>query len=71
METIVSAPDIVDGMKKVKTVPIHARLTEADLAAVDRAAAEQKPFPVSRSTMLAIIVREWAERRESPKRKGK
>lgn len=68
VETIVSDSDIVDGMKKVKTVPIHARLSESDVAALDKAASEQ-PIPVSRSMMVALIVREWLQRQQSPKKK--
>jgi hypothetical protein len=54
--------------KSEKTVPIHARLTESDVAEIERAAKEQ-PIPVSRSYMLAIIVRQWADKRRSPKKR--
>jgi hypothetical protein len=70
METTVSDSDTLPGMaKKEKTVPIHARLPESDVAAVDKAAGEQKPFAVSRSLMIATIIREWASRRRSPKKR--
>jgi len=68
METIVSGSDILDGMKKKKTVPIRARLPESDVAELDKAASEQ-PIPVSRSMMVALIVREWIQSRQSPKKK--
>lgn len=54
--------------KTEKTVPVHARLSESDVAEVDKAANEQ-PIPVSRSYMLAIIVRQWADKRRSPKKR--
>jgi hypothetical protein len=54
--------------KSEKTVPIHARLSESDVAEIDKAASEQ-PIPVSRSYMVALIVREWRDKRRSPKRK--
>jgi hypothetical protein len=62
METTVSDSDTLPGMaKKEKTVPIHARLPDSDVAEVDKAAGEQKkPFAVSRSLMIATIIREWA-----------
>jgi hypothetical protein len=68
METNVSDTDTVDGMKKVKTVPIHARLSESDVAALDKAAGEQ-PIPVSRSMMVALVVREWVLRQQSSKKR--
>jgi metal-responsive CopG/Arc/MetJ family transcriptional regulator len=52
--------------KSFRTVPIHARLPEPDVAEVDKAATEEL---VSRSTMIARIVREWVRRRLPPKRK--
>ncbi len=61
-----SEVDTLDGMKKIKTVTIHARLPESDVAEVDKAAGEELS---SRSNMLARIVREWARRRLSTKRK--
>lgn len=50
---------MLDGMgkKPVKTVPIHARLPVPDVAEVDAAAAE---LMVSRSLMVALIVRQWS-----------
>ena len=53
--------------KPVKTVPIHARLPEPDVAELDKAAAQQ-PIPVSRSMMIALIVREWAVKRLGQKK---
>lgn len=59
----------IDGMKKKeKSVPIHARLAESDVAAVDKCAEEQ-PIPVSRSHMIALIVREWVVKRLHGKKK--
>jgi hypothetical protein len=55
------------GKSKQKTVPIHARLAESDVAEIDKAAGEQ-PIPVSRSMMVAIIVREWVNRRQKPRK---
>jgi hypothetical protein len=52
--------------KQVKTVPVHARIPESDVAEVDKAADEEL---VSRSNMLARIVREWVKRRLSPKKR--
>jgi hypothetical protein len=43
---------------KPKTVSIHARLVESDVAEVDEAASDQ-PIPVSRSMMIALIIRDW------------
>jgi hypothetical protein len=54
--------------KKMKTVPIHARLPESDVTELEKAASEQ-PIPVSRSMMIALVVREWVQRRQSPKKK--
>lgn len=68
METNVSDSANLVGMSKkpMRTVPVHARIPESDVAVVDKAADEEL---VSRSTMIARIVREWAKRRQSPKRK--
>lgn len=57
-----------DMAKKEKTVAIHARLSESDVAEVDKAA-ERQPIPVSRSHMIALIVRDWINRRRSPKKR--
>jgi hypothetical protein len=64
----VSDFDTVDSMaKKLKTVPIHARLPESDVAELDKVA-ELQPIPVTRSHMVALIVREWLNKwRRSPK----
>lgn len=59
--------DILDGMaKKIRTVPVHARIPESDVAKVDEAAADEL---TSRSTMIARIVREWAKRLKPKPRK--
>jgi metal-responsive CopG/Arc/MetJ family transcriptional regulator len=48
-------------------VTIHARIPESDVAVVDKAADEEL---ISRSSMMARIVREWVKQRQkSPKRK--
>lgn len=67
-ETIVSDAVILDGMsKKVRTVAVHARIPASDVAEVDKAADEEL---VSRSNMIARIVREWAKvRQRSPKKR--
>lgn len=58
--------DTIAGMaKKFKTVPVHARIPESDVAEVDKAAEEEL---ASRSTMIARIVREWVKRRLSLKK---
>lgn len=68
METNVSVSDNLSGMAKTeKTVPIYARLTETDVAAVDKAAAKQ-PIAVSRSHMIALIVREWVSKQRPPRK---
>jgi hypothetical protein len=54
--------------KKEKTVLIHARIPEADAAEVQRAAEEQ-PIAASFSRMVALIIRDWANRRRSQKKK--
>lgn len=66
METTVSGSVILSGMgsKKIKTVPIHARIPESDVAAVDKAADDEL---ISRSMMVARIVREWVKRKQSHK----
>jgi hypothetical protein len=70
METPVSDSDTLSGMaKKEKTTPVHARIPDSDVAEVDKAAEQRKPFAVSRSLMIATIVREWADKRRSPKKK--
>jgi L-aminopeptidase/D-esterase-like protein len=70
VETNVSDLDNLSGMaKKQTTVPVYARLPESDVAEVDKAAEQQKPFAVSRSLMIATIVREWADKRRSPKKR--
>ncbi len=70
VETTVSDSVTVGDVAKkpVKTVPIHARLPEPDVAELDKAAAQQ-PIPVSRSMMVALIVRAWAEKRLGQKKK--
>jgi hypothetical protein len=65
----VSDTDTMAGMSKVKTVPIQVRVTESDVAALDKAAQGWKPLPVTRSLLVAMIVREWVEKRQSPKKK--
>lgn len=61
--------DTLAGMKKSeKTVPIYARIPESDVAELDKAASEQ-PIAVSRSMMIALIVREWASKRRPPKKR--
>ena len=56
---------IADVAKKlVKTVPIHARVPESDVALVDKAAAAEL---TSRSLMVARIIREWAKRMKPKK----
>ena len=52
--------------KKFKTVPVYARIPEPDVAELDRAADEEL---VSRSTMIARVVREWVRRRLPPKKR--
>jgi hypothetical protein len=56
------------GKNKIKTVPIHARIAASDVAEIDKAADEQ-PISVSRSMMVALIVRDWAKRRQLKPRK--
>lgn len=61
----------LDGMsrKPIRTVTVHARIPEPDVHEIDKAADEEL---ISRSNMLARIVREWAKQRErSPKPKAK
>jgi hypothetical protein len=68
-ETIVSDPVILDAMsrKHIRTVTIHARIPESDVAAIDKAADEEL---ISRSSMMARIVREWVKQRQkSPKKR--
>lgn len=68
MKTIVSDSIILGGMKnKAKTVPIYARLLESDVSEVDKAANEQ-PIPVSRSMMIALIIRDWIKRKMHSKK---
>lgn len=64
-ETNVSDSDILVVMAKkpIKTVTIHARIPDSDVAEIDRAAEEEL---VSRSNMVARIVREWAKQRQRP-----
>ena len=66
METNVSNAGIVDAMSKkpVKTVPVYARVPAPDVALIDAAA---KTAYVSRSMMVARIVRDWAARHERRK----
>jgi len=54
--------------KKETTVPIYARLPKSDVDELDKAA-EQQSIPVSRSMMVALIVREWVQNRRSPKKR--
>ncbi len=71
METIVSDSATLPGMAKrktEKTVPIHARIAESDVAEIDRVASTH-PIPLTRSHMIALIVREWVNRHRSPKKK--
>jgi uncharacterized protein (DUF1778 family) len=66
VETNVSNAGIVDAMsgKPVKTVPIYARVPAPDVALIDKAA---KASYISRSQMVARIVREWAVKQERRK----
>jgi metal-responsive CopG/Arc/MetJ family transcriptional regulator len=69
LETPVLDSDTINGMsKRVRTVAVHARIAEEDVAEIDKAADEEL---TSRSNMLARIVREWAKRRASPKKRDK
>ncbi len=66
-ETTVSDSINLDGMaKKFRTVTVHARLPESDVAKVDEAAAEELS---TRSQMIARIVREWVKRLKPKPRK--
>ena len=47
--------------KQVTTVAVHARIPESDVAVVDSAADEEL---ISRSNMIARIVREWVKRQK-------
>lgn len=53
---------IIDGMskKKTRTVPVHARIAESDVAEVDKAADQNG---VTRSLMISLIVRQWVNGR--------
>jgi hypothetical protein len=51
-----------------KTVAVHSRIPASDAAEISKAAHEQ-PVSVTVSRMLAFIVREWADKRRSPKKK--
>lgn len=60
---------ILDAMsrKNIRTVPVHARIPESDVAELDKAAEVEL---ISRSNMIARIVREWAKQRQrSPKKR--
>lgn len=59
---------LADMSKKEKTVLVHARILESDVAELDKAASEQ-PIRVSRSMQIALAIRDWASRRRSPKKK--
>jgi hypothetical protein len=48
--------------QKEQSTTIHAKIATSDLEKVDEAADLQKPFAISRSRMIAIIVREWVNR---------
>jgi hypothetical protein len=50
-------------MNSEPTSQAFLRLTGAEKSAIDRAAKSQ-PIPVSRSAMLASIVREWIKQNE-------
>jgi metal-responsive CopG/Arc/MetJ family transcriptional regulator len=64
-----SDPVIIDSMsKRIRTVPVHARLPEQDIREVDKAADEEL---TSRSNMIARIVRQWALQRRVPPKKQK
>lgn len=68
LETNVSDLATLDAVSKKppKTVPVHARIPEPDVAEIDKGADEEL---VSRSNMIARIVREWVKKRLSSKRK--
>lgn len=70
MATTVLDSDTFAGMakKKEKTVSIHARVVESDAAEIKKSA-DNQPIPVSTSYMVAMIIREWANRQRSPKKK--
>ena len=70
METNVSDCDTLPDMaKKEKSVAIHARVPQSDVDVLDKVAGEQM-VPVTRSMLVATIIREWVEnRRQSPKKK--
>lgn len=48
---------------KAPAVNIYARVSAEDIATVDHAAETHKPLPVSRSMMIAMIIREWGDRK--------
>ena len=68
-DTFVAAADTIAVMTKANLVPIHARVDEEDLKLVDAAADDGM---VTRSQMIAMILREWAKPRRpvEPKAKG-
>jgi hypothetical protein len=71
MDTNVTNPDTMPVMADNTTVPIYARVSKADLKIVDKAAKDNKPFEVSRSLMIATIIREWADARRRSEGKSK
>lgn len=52
--------------KPIRTVPIHVRLHESDVAEIDRIADDEL---MTRSQLVARIVREWIKKRLPPKRR--
>ena len=59
---------ILDAVSKkpIRTVTVHARIPEPDVAELDKAAEEEIS---TRSNMIARIVREWAKQRRRPPKK--
>lgn len=68
LETQMICSGTIAGMVKenVRTVPVHARIAEADIAVVDRVATEERS---SRSKIIARLVAEWARQQASPKKR--
>ena len=53
-----------------KTAPVQCRLTIDEVAALDRAAAEQS-IPVDRATIVAFILRKWLRENTPSKKQGR
>jgi hypothetical protein len=56
----------MDGMKTIKTLPIHIRAHASDLIVIDQVAAEELS---TRSGLISRIIHDWVRKQQMPPKK--